>query len=278
MLGVIAEELRRARSDGFVAYDCQVGKEVLAVPWVYGIQSDNPMQSELCAHIGMTGKFFCRVYHVRGKDKDQANDSTGEVERIHEFMQTHTPRHVSDTILSLKAQEAIALQGTFSLVNTEARKTGVKDKYLSTFLGIMQEHCNKEKANSTNKAGPSFLQKLRQTMLNQLYNPALLIPDLDVNRDTPVEVLHVILLGVVKYFWRDAVARQTPDGREILKAQINSLDLSGLGLDAPHGATLIAPFVLYDLLPPRAYNAWLALSHLGPLAFQPEIEDVDLYL
>jgi hypothetical protein len=110
-----------------------------------------------------------------------------------------------------------------------------------------------------------------------------------------VEILHVILLGIVKYFWRDAVARQNQEGREILRARINSLDVSGLGLSTLQGATLvqhaksltggdfravlqIGLLVLYDLLPSCAYNAWLALSHLGPLAFQQEIDDVDVYM
>lgn len=48
------------------------------------------MQSELAAHIGMTGKFFCRVCHVRGKDKHREQDGpygVGETKRLKEFMQ-----------------------------------------------------------------------------------------------------------------------------------------------------------------------------------------------
>ncbi|KAG9077049.1 hypothetical protein FS749_011115 [Ceratobasidium sp. UAMH 11750] len=296
MLEEITSELREARFNGFSAYDSAIGEDVLVIPWVYGIQGDNPMQSELCAHIGMGGKFFCRVCYVRGKDKDRADDQDGMVERIQEFMQINPAlRHVSETVAHLKEQEAIALRGTFSVVDTEARKTGVKDKYLVAFLSLLKERYDKEKEHGVRRSSLEFLQKLRQNLPDRLYNPALIIPDLDANQDTPVEILHVILLGIAKYFWRDAVARQNQHGCEVLKARINSLDLTGLGLSKPHGTTLvqyakslnggdfrtviqIAPLVLYDLVTPPAYNAWLALSHLAPLAFQPEIEDVKEYL
>ena len=36
------------------------------------------MQSELASHIGLTGKYFCRVCQVKGKDN--ANESDDELE------------------------------------------------------------------------------------------------------------------------------------------------------------------------------------------------------
>ena len=50
---------------------------------------------------------------------------------------------------------------------------------------------------------------------------------LNPHSDTPVEILHVILLGIVKYFWRDAVSRLNPSQQEVLIIRLNSLDLSG---------------------------------------------------
>ncbi|KAG8703410.1 hypothetical protein FRC09_004178, partial [Ceratobasidium sp. 395] len=87
MLHKLTEELSEARTNGIATYDCEEGEEVLTVPWVYAMQGDNPMQSELSAHIGLKGKFFCRVCHVRGKDKDREDTVEGEIQRIAEFMQ-----------------------------------------------------------------------------------------------------------------------------------------------------------------------------------------------
>ncbi|KAG8746310.1 hypothetical protein FRC11_012758, partial [Ceratobasidium sp. 423] len=294
MLDEIAKELNEALSEGVVAYDCETEEDVLVIPWVYAIQGDNPMQSELCSHIGMTGKFFCRVCKVRGKDKDRANTQASEIERIREFMTMHSPRHVSDTRSSLTTQESIALCGTFSSVEAECRKTGVKDKYLSAFLEIMKDGYNAQGARSS-KASQDFLQSMRKQLPAQIINPALLIPELDVNQDTPVEILHVILLGITKYFWRDAVSRQSQNGKEALRARIDSLDVSGLHLYTLRGTTLvqyarsltgrdfrailqIGPLILHGLVPDYVYNAWIALSHVAPLAFQPEIADINVYL
>lgn len=119
--------------------------------------------------------------------------------------------------------------------------------------------------------------------------------DFDPNAHTPVEILHVVLLGFVKYFWRDAVSRQKAQGKEILKARLCSFDMTGLGLSRARGHTLVqyagslngsdfrlilqvAPSVLHGLIPDNAYQAWLALCRLAPLLFQPEIDNLEPYI
>jgi hypothetical protein len=132
-------------------------------------------------------------------------------------------------------------------------------------------------------------------------NSLILLLGLDPHTDTPVEILHVILLGFVKYFWRDVVQNQIKKGspnREILITRLSSLDVSGLGsglLSRLAGQTLVqyagsltgrdfraiaqvAPFVLYDLVSQPCYKTWVALSNLIPLVWQPFIHDIDAHL
>jgi hypothetical protein len=52
--------------------------------------------------------------------------------------------------------------------------------------------------------------------------------DLDPHRDTPVEILHVIMLGFVKYFWRDAMNRLTPAEKRTVKTRISVRDSFGV--------------------------------------------------
>lgn len=119
---------------------------------------------------------------------------------------------------------------------------------------------------------------------------------LNPHSDTPVEILHVVLLGFLKYFWRDAISRLTDTNKEVLIARLDSFVTSGLGIPRISGKTLVqycrsltgrdfrvisqsAPFVLHGLdLPEACLDAWVALSTLVPLLWQPEIDDVDKHL
>jgi hypothetical protein len=58
-----------AQADGIEAYDCYYKDTVLLVPWLFGLPGDNPMQSELCSHIGMSGNLFCRTCKVNRASK-----------------------------------------------------------------------------------------------------------------------------------------------------------------------------------------------------------------
>lgn len=65
------------------------------------------------------------------------------------------------------------------------------------------------------------------------------VSDFDPHSDTPVEVLHVMLLGFVWYFWRDAVACIDKDKIPLLVTRLNSANVSGLGIPPLTGKTLV---------------------------------------
>lgn len=70
-----------------VVYDIELRQEVLVVPWVMGMEGDNPMQSEMTSHIGMMGTCFCRMCTVRGKDdKARGGSATREADRRRDFV------------------------------------------------------------------------------------------------------------------------------------------------------------------------------------------------
>lgn len=132
------------------------------------------------------------------------------------------------------------------------------------------------------------------------FSPHLCLAGVNPHSDTPVEILHTILLGFVKYFWRDVVQNQlktNPIAKELLKTRLSSFDVSGLGpgVSKLSGHTLVqyagsltrrdfrlvaqaAPFVLYDLVPKPCYNTWVSLSNLVPLVWQAQIPDIDDYI
>lgn len=108
----------------------------------------------------------------------------------------------------------------------------------------------------------------------------------------------MVLLGFVKYLWRDVVQGQLKNKdakKALLATRLNCLDVSGLGLSPLAGTTLVqyagsltgrdfraiaqvAPFVLYDLVSEDCLETWVALSKLVPIIWQPEISDVKSHL
>lgn len=110
-----------------------------------------------------------------------------------------------------------------------------------------------------------------------------------------IEILHVILLGFVKYLWHDVISWLSTEQKSLLVTCLNSIDVSGLGFSPLAGQTLVqfagsltghdfcaisqvAPFVLYDLVPSEGFETWLALSALVPLIWQPMIIQLPQHL
>ena len=62
---------------------------------------------------------------------------------------------------------------------------------------------------------------------------------LDVHQHTPVKVLHVVLLGFVKYLWCNVMKRISKIQKPLLMARLSSLDVRGLGILPVAGKTFI---------------------------------------
>lgn len=96
----------------------------------------------------------------------------------------------------------------------------------------------------------------------------------------------------MKYIWRDAMERLRDSEKAIVAERLSSFDVRGLGLSPLPGQTMVnlsgslvgrdfrslvqaAPFVLYgfDSLGEDILEAWISLSLLVPLVWQPEIKN-----
>ncbi|KAA1078750.1 hypothetical protein PGTUg99_008919 [Puccinia graminis f. sp. tritici] len=128
-----------------------------------------------------------------------------------------------------------------------------------------------------------------------MYNPFLELLGFDGVHDTPVEILHVILLGIVKYLARDLVGSVTAANRDELVGRLRSFSISCLNIDSVKPEYLIkhikslvgrdfkillqaGPFFLMSFISPEKQAIWLALCKLAPLIFQSRIGDMTRYL
>jgi len=114
--------------------------------------------------------------------------------------------------------------------------------------------------------------------------------------DTPTEILHTILLGVVKYFWgQSVVLLEKGHSMPIFQARLSSVDTNGLNapsfnadyicrykgsLIGKHFKSLaqVMPFLVYDLVPRKVLDGWTCIGALVVLLWHTEIQDTEEYL
>ncbi|KAJ7923558.1 hypothetical protein B0H13DRAFT_1707124 [Mycena leptocephala] len=233
----------------------------------------------------------------KGKGRKKVKETLGAmVQRVKAFVKIGTLRNKTETTEKLKSYftEASTLD-TKTKIQNQRTESGVKDTYQLFFLEKLFESYK-------NKRGRAAKQAALNARVAELpkitTSPVWRIKGLDPHQDTPVEILHVVLLGFVKYLWRDLIQLQLKnkdDKKELLITRLSSLDVSGLGISPLAGRTLVqysgsltgrdfrsiaqvAPFVIYDLVSTECFETWQALSKLIPLIWQPEIEDIETHI
>src|ERR1700722_3136115 len=124
----------------------------------------------------------------------------------------------------------------------------------------------------------------------------LLLAGVDIHRDTPTEILHTVLLGVVKYFWGQTVwLLDKSKSMKIFQARLHSVDTGGLnvppinadyicqykeGLIGKHFKTIsqVIPFLIYYMVPSTVLEAWNVIGTLVVLLWHTEINNIESYL
>ncbi|KAJ7256585.1 hypothetical protein C8J57DRAFT_1649924 [Mycena rebaudengoi] len=281
MQGVRAS-IETSFKDPVVAWDCEMKEEVLLRPYGLLFAGDNPMQAELCSCAGLNSNFFCRTCHAGGTREWKQSD-----EGFAEILKAGKTRDPADTAEETFQQILTALEPNIATTLTEAiRLSGIKDTLAQPIIdSLVKMGQDLRKANPDGSAhSPDELLCTDSASVG-----------IDMHKDTPTEILHTILLGVVKYYWgqtiwllekgKDFALFQTclnsilEDGLNVPKIQADYMCQYKGGLIGKHFKTLsqVMAFAVHGLVPPDVLEAWLILGRLTVLLWHTEIEDIVSY-
>ncbi|KAJ7033584.1 hypothetical protein C8F04DRAFT_1395981 [Mycena alexandri] len=255
--------------------------------------SDNPMGSEMTGHIGAKGNYFCRKCKVGGTGEHKRTD-----DGFHCMFEAGLPRTAADTLRELQKQVELACYGVEAAIKARQTDSGVKDAYTSYWIKDLIRRAQELKKGDPTLASAEIVKELMDWVKaneSTIYNPFLGMKGFDVSKDTPIEILHTILLGIVKYAWHPTHTGWNLPKKTTYTLRLEATNTVGLSIP-PIRASYIMQFAnsligrqfkqvaqtcvfhMYDLTDGLQFAAWKAMGELLPLLWYPEINNLDQYL
>ncbi|KAI0682322.1 hypothetical protein BC835DRAFT_1424616 [Cytidiella melzeri] len=252
--------------------DAATGKMARFRIFVSAAPSDNSMQSELSSHIGGGSNLFCRKCNVGGTTLEK--ESTEGYESL---FHSGTLQSKEKILKSLETQ-------------VDQACTGVK-QHLLACAKVMKE-ANRKRSTEDFR---SELQQWVHDHQDEIYSSFLTLKGFDPTKDTPIEILHTILLGLVKYGWHLTHKSWDPTQKPLYALRLQSTMTSGLSLPAIRASYIMqyansligrqlktvaqtSVFHVHDLIGPLEFQLWKAIGELSALMWFREIHNMQLYL
>lgn len=285
LLPPIMDEIVGAVQEGFVAYDSIAHEEVFVVGTVLCCLGDNPMGSVFASHVGMKGSLPCRLCSVPAFD--------GSADSLKQIVSGGAGRSWEETKNQVSDYLSHAgFYGNAGAIAANTTETGVKDEIAQYYIQNLQEFAGSHR-NASHEEVLGYLRSLGP--FHRLQNPLFRIKGFDGHLDCPVEILHTVLLGPVKYAMAEAVGRlkRQPAVTARLIARANSMDPTGLYRPlqgrqmVTHYGSLVgkdyksliqcAPFIFHPIVDAKELQMHVAFATLTKLVFTREIVDINAY-
>ncbi|KAJ6612631.1 hypothetical protein B0H10DRAFT_2279214 [Mycena sp. CBHHK59/15] len=288
----LKEQVESTHTNPIPCYNAETRRNCRVILRVPSLPADNPQQSEEASHMGGNANCGCRRCKAGGSHEVTESDAG-----YHDMHYGGVPRFASETKKTLEDQIELAMYGIEAPITRLQTATGVKDKVAQYWIEILLQKSREIKANNPGRTAESIKDELKIWLEEQpgdKVNPLLDISGLDPNRDTPVEILHTILLGIIKYVWYTLHSGWLEAQRDLFVVRLQSTDIDGLtvppiraaymmqyrnGLIGKHFKTLMQTMVfhVHDLVSPELFALVKAVSHLGALLWVHKIDDMAQY-
>ncbi|KAL0060162.1 hypothetical protein AAF712_013056 [Marasmius tenuissimus] len=251
--------------------------------------ADNPAQSDVASHIGSAGNHPCRKCDMGGPEVERAKGKG-----FHAVFNPGAPRTKDSIRTELEKQLVLACNGETTAIKTRQTNTGTKDAYTQFWIEDLLRRYNELRNEQTDDEACTTLLAWVREHESEIYDLFLTTQGFDPARDTPVEILHTILLGVVKYIWHYSTKKWTSSQKAVYAQRLQATNTDGLLIAEIQAEYIIqysnslngrqfrqvvqtAVFHIYDLVDEDHFIAWKAVGHLAALLWQVEIDDVERY-
>ncbi|KAJ6615369.1 hypothetical protein B0H10DRAFT_2220401 [Mycena sp. CBHHK59/15] len=232
------------------------------------VEDTHSNPSEICGHIGGKGNKFCHKCHVGGTQEEKTTP-----EGYHALFEPGEPRTKDHTLTELKNR---------SNLHAAVCQNGSKS---------CKRKQNPDASEATLKS--ELIQWMRDNE-EKFYSPFLMLKGFDPAADTPVELLHTILLGPVKYIWHISHTPWSAEKKKTYSIRLQATGTDGLSIHAiranyimQYAGSLIgrqfktiiqtAVFHLHDLVTEDQFTVWKVVGELSALLWVPEIRDLTQY-
>ncbi|KAH9807224.1 hypothetical protein DFH28DRAFT_1115281 [Melampsora americana] len=302
LLDQVVDDVNELGQEGFITYDHTLGEDVLAMVVVLFHLGDSPMHAEVSDTLNPANTLSpCRMCYLQAakmadKESSQFVHDFGGIN--HDGLKVIPP--LCNWSHTVQRSRELWLVGqkhhTKTLYEDMVRHYGLRDIVNNHFVKQLQIAHNKLTPNEVQ----SVVQQLEQEYGNRIFNPMLRLKGFDGHQDTPVEILHVVLLGITKCLFRDAMkdvgnTKIGLNNYNYLSAQWRSFSSKGLNIPPIQPNNLITyynslvgkdfrtvlqsvPFVLFDFILPEKRHVWTLLCVLSSYIFQTTIPDMKQYL
>ncbi|KLJ06279.1 hypothetical protein EMPG_09283 [Blastomyces silverae] len=146
------------------------------------------MASEIVSHIGGKGNYLCHKCEVGGTGADKQMD-----QRYHALF---TISSIS-IITELAKQAELMIYGMDTAVKQQQTMTGIKGILSAAVMSEIADEIQTLSPNSME--AKTMIQCLIEEKKAHLFNGTLTLTGFDSCTDTLTEILHTVLLGIVKY-------------------------------------------------------------------------------
>ncbi|KAI9617016.1 hypothetical protein H4Q26_010654 [Puccinia striiformis f. sp. tritici PST-130] len=241
----VVPELNEMVREGYDAYNAILEKDVLVMTPVLAFLGDSPMHAEITnTPVPSSSLNPCRFCDLCASSKN--NKTT--MEYLTRFLQKsphgtncpnqlqHWPKMKTD---SKKLWDVAKAKKSEKKTDKQSILYGVRDQINRHFAAEIYQLKKQKKKLTKNKEPipqnmkcdiPQHILDIEKNNPDDLFNPFLELEGFDGLKHTPVEILHVFLLGMVKYLFRDFMSHLKPDEKQELVGLWRSFNTDSLNI------------------------------------------------